>query len=112
MLAGRARGAHRAVQHARPSSSTGRTPGPPRGRGAGDRADALGAAAVLQRLPAARSGWTPKRDFADLTSDVAVQRRLAELYGDIDHLEWYVGIFAEDYPDDQMMGELLTAMVG
>ena len=54
----------------------------------------------------------PKRDFADLTSDAAVQRRLAELYGDIDNLEWYVGIFAEDHPEDQMMGELLTAMVG
>ena len=35
-----------------------------------------------------------------------------ELYGDIDNLEWYVGIFAEDHPEDQMMGELLTAMVG
>ena len=31
---------------------------------------------------------------------------------DIDDLEWYVGIFAEDHPEDQIMGELLTAMVG
>jgi prostaglandin-endoperoxide synthase 2 len=54
----------------------------------------------------------PKKDFADLTVDVDVQRRLAELYGDIENLEWYVGIFAEDHPEDQMMGELLTAMVG
>jgi prostaglandin-endoperoxide synthase 2 len=59
-----------------------------------------------------RFGMAPKRDFADLTSDVAVQRRLTELYGDVDSLEWYVGILAEDYPEDQMMGELLTAMVG
>ena len=29
----------------------------------------------------------------------------------IDNLEWYVGIFAEDYPDYLMMGELLTTMV-
>ena len=50
--------------------------------------------------------------FAELTSDPAVQQRLAELYGDIDQLEWYVGIFAEDHPEYQMMGELLTAMVG
>ena len=35
-----------------------------------------------------------------------------ELYGDIENLEWYVGIFAEDHPEDQMMGDLLTAMVG
>ena len=59
-----------------------------------------------------RFGMPPKKDFADLTSDVAVQGRLAELYGDIDNLEWYVGIFAEDHPEDQIMGELLTAMVG
>ncbi len=59
-----------------------------------------------------RFGMAPKRDFADLTSDVAAQRRLAELYGDVDHLEWYVGIFAEDHPGEQMMGDLLTAMVG
>jgi prostaglandin-endoperoxide synthase 2 len=59
-----------------------------------------------------RFGLEPKKDFADLTSDVAVQQRLAELYGDIDNLEWYVGIWAEDHPGDQMMGDLLTAMVG
>ena len=41
-----------------------------------------------------------------------VQERLEALYGDdIDDLEWYVGIFAEDYPDHLMMGELLTTMV-
>src|SRR4051794_18529012 len=54
----------------------------------------------------------PKRSFADLSSDPGVQERLAELYGDIDSLEWYVGIWAEDHPQDQIMGELLTAMVG
>jgi prostaglandin-endoperoxide synthase 2 len=59
-----------------------------------------------------RFGLQPKKDFADLTSDVDVQQRLAELYGDIDHLEWYVGIWAEDYAEDEMMGALLTTMVG
>jgi len=59
-----------------------------------------------------RFGLRPMRDFAELTSDVTVQGRLAAMYGDIDQLEWYVGIFAEDYPADQMMGELLTTMVG
>ena len=39
-------------------------------------------------------------------------RAAGTLYdGDIDQLEWYVGIFAEDYPDYMMMGELLTTMV-
>ena len=54
------------------------------------------------------------RSFAELTSD---PRRAGAARGrcttsDIDNLEWYVGIFAEDHPTDQMMGELLTAMVG
>ena len=59
-----------------------------------------------------RFGLAPKRDFADLTSDPHVQQRLAELYGDIEDLEWYVGIWAEESPPDQMMGDLLTYMVG
>jgi prostaglandin-endoperoxide synthase 2 len=59
-----------------------------------------------------RFRMAPKRSFADLSSDPVVQERLAELYGDIDSVEWYVGIWAEDHPEDQIMGELLTAMVG
>jgi prostaglandin-endoperoxide synthase 2 len=50
-------------------------------------------------------------DFAELTHDVAIQKRLKELYKDVDRLEWYVGIFAEDYPDEQFVGDLLTTMV-
>ncbi|HYH73596.1 MAG TPA: peroxidase family protein, partial [Nocardioides sp.] len=59
-----------------------------------------------------RFGMERMTSFADLSSDPVVQQRLAELYGDIDDLEWYVGIWAEDHPADQIMGELLTAMVG
>jgi prostaglandin-endoperoxide synthase 2 len=52
------------------------------------------------------------RNFTELTSDVTVRERLKTLYDDdIERLEWYVGIFAEDYPDYLMMGELLTTMV-
>jgi prostaglandin-endoperoxide synthase 2 len=86
----------------------------PDGPAVEERSIALMRAARLQSYNAYRRRFRllPKRDFADLTSDVAVQQRLTELYGDIDQLEWYVGIFAEDYPEDQMMGELLTTMVG
>jgi prostaglandin-endoperoxide synthase 2 len=49
--------------------------------------------------------------FDELTSDVNVRERLEALYDDIDQLEWYVGIFAEDYSDFMMMGELMTYMV-
>ena len=50
-------------------------------------------------------------NFEQLTADPAVRARLESLYGHIDKLEWYVGIFAEDYPDYLMMGELMTTMV-
>jgi prostaglandin-endoperoxide synthase 2 len=50
-------------------------------------------------------------DWDELTDDEELRDRLEAMYGDIDALEWYVGIFAEDYPDYMMMGELLTTMV-
>ncbi|UOY02221.1 peroxidase family protein [Blastococcus sp. PRF04-17] len=59
-----------------------------------------------------RFGMERKKSFAEVSSDPEVQRRLEQLYGDVDHLEWYVGIWAEDHPGDQIMGDLLTAMVG
>ncbi|HEY6887014.1 MAG TPA: peroxidase family protein [Solirubrobacter sp.] len=49
--------------------------------------------------------------FEELTADRELQQRLKALYGHIDKLEWYVGIFAEDSPDYMMMGELMTYMV-
>ena len=58
--------------------------GPPGRRGAVDRADAFRPAGVLQRLRS-RFGLAPKQDFADLTADPRVQRRLEELYGEIEH---------------------------
>jgi prostaglandin-endoperoxide synthase 2 len=59
-----------------------------------------------------RFGLPAAKDFAQVTKNVAVQKRLKRLYKHVDRLEWYVGIFAEDYPDDQFLGELLTTMVG
>ena len=57
-------------------------------------------------------GLSRMKSFAELTSDPALRERLEALYGpDIDDLEWYVGIFAEEYPDYLMMGDLLTTMV-
>ena len=57
-------------------------------------------------------GRKPAESFEDLTSDVALRTRLKALYDDdIDQLEWYVGIFAEEYPSFMMMGELMATMV-
>jgi prostaglandin-endoperoxide synthase 2 len=56
-------------------------------------------------------GLSRMSSFEELTSDPNVLRRLKALYEGIDQLEWYVGIFAEEYPDEMRMGELLTYMV-
>jgi prostaglandin-endoperoxide synthase 2 len=56
-------------------------------------------------------GLSRLTSFEQLTSDPQLRLRLGALYGDIDRLEWYVGIFAEDYPDHTIMGELMTYMV-
>ena len=56
-------------------------------------------------------GLPPLRDFDELTSDRDLQDRLREMYGDIDRLEWYVGIFAEDHSDEALVGDLMTRMV-
>jgi prostaglandin-endoperoxide synthase 2 len=79
-----------------------------------ERSIALMRSARLQSYNAYRRrfGLTPKASLDDVTSDPEMRRRLTDLYGDVDGLEWYVGIFAEDHVEDGMMGDLLTAMVG
>jgi prostaglandin-endoperoxide synthase 2 len=79
-----------------------------------ERTIALMRQARLRSFNDYRESYGLKRlkSFAELTSDATVRGRLEALYGDdIENLEWYVGIFAEDYPDYLMMGELLTTMV-
>ncbi len=49
--------------------------------------------------------------FEELTTDAATLVELRRMYPTIDDVEWYVGVFAEDYPDYCRMGELLTTMV-
>jgi prostaglandin-endoperoxide synthase 2 len=53
----------------------------------------------------------PVKSFEELTKDAATLAELRSLYRTVDDVEWYVGIFAEDYPDYCLMGELLTTMV-
>jgi prostaglandin-endoperoxide synthase 2 len=56
-------------------------------------------------------GLAPCTSFADLTSDAAVQRKLEQLYGDIERVELVVGLFAEEGDDGALFGDLLTQMV-
>ena len=56
-------------------------------------------------------GKHPAATFEDLTRDREWAAKLSALYGSIDDLEWFVGIFAEGYDENDMMGDLLTTMV-
>ncbi len=56
-------------------------------------------------------GLSRLTSFAQLSDDPAVVQELTRLYGTIDKLEWYVGIFAERYDAKSMMGDLMLTMV-
>jgi prostaglandin-endoperoxide synthase 2 len=49
--------------------------------------------------------------WEELTSDVGVRENLKKLYGDINKLEFVVGLFAEEAKDGALFGELMTTMV-
>jgi prostaglandin-endoperoxide synthase 2 len=56
-------------------------------------------------------GLKPITSFEELTGETLLAGKLEELYGDIDRLEWFVGLFAEGYDKASIMGELLVTMV-
>lgn len=56
-------------------------------------------------------GLDALRSFGELTDDPNVQSLLKRYYGTVDNLEWYVGIFAESYDAEDMMGDLMVQMV-
>jgi prostaglandin-endoperoxide synthase 2 len=56
-------------------------------------------------------GLRRARSFADINKDEAVQEKLGALYRNVDDVEWYVGMYAEEHPPLAIMGELQTTMV-
>jgi prostaglandin-endoperoxide synthase 2 len=56
-------------------------------------------------------GLKPYATFEALTRDRDAAARLRALYGDVERLEWFVGMFAEGYEAPEMMGELMVTMV-
>jgi prostaglandin-endoperoxide synthase 2 len=73
----------------------------------------MGRTCGLQSYNAYRThyGLKPIATFEKLTKDRELAARLRDLYGSMDKLEWFVGLFAESYGESEMMGELLTNMV-
>lgn len=58
-----------------------------------------------------RFGFRRFSGFSALSADTRVQQTLQKLYGDIDRLEYLVGIFAEDRAVDGLFGNLMNQMV-
>jgi prostaglandin-endoperoxide synthase 2 len=59
-------------------------------------------------------GMKKKTSFKDLVGDknTELAQKMQEVYGDIDSVEWFVGIWAEDYDEKtNIMGGLLINMV-
>ncbi len=56
-------------------------------------------------------GLDPAEDFADITSDPAVQDRLESVYRNVDEVDPWVGMLAEDRMGMGLMGELQMAFV-
>jgi hypothetical protein len=49
--------------------------------------------------------------FEDITSNLAIQQRLAELYGDVDRLDLWVGLLAEEHLTGASVGELALTII-
>ncbi|MGB3765061.1 MAG: peroxidase family protein [Phormidesmis sp.] len=49
--------------------------------------------------------------FGQITGDVRTQEMLRDLYGNVDNIELYVGLFAEEPHEDGLLGALATRMI-
>jgi prostaglandin-endoperoxide synthase 2 len=56
-------------------------------------------------------GLAPTTDFAQISSDPAVQDKLQSLYGSVDRVEFYPGLLSENRVKDSPLPELLMTMV-
>ena len=49
--------------------------------------------------------------FADISSDTEIQHKLEQLYGDVDNIDLWVGVLAEDHVRGSSVGELAQTIV-
>ncbi|QDT12523.1 peroxidase family protein [Planctomycetes bacterium K23_9] len=56
-------------------------------------------------------GLDPVESFADITSDLDVQANLESLYGDVNNVDLWVGLMAEDHTNNGSLGETATTII-
>ncbi len=56
-------------------------------------------------------GLDPIESFAEITRDGNVQANLAALYGDVNNIDLWVGLMAEDHTDNGSLGQTATAII-
>uniref|UniRef100_UPI003562EE56 peroxidase family protein n=1 Tax=Stieleria sp. TaxID=2795976 RepID=UPI003562EE56 len=56
-------------------------------------------------------GLDAVESFADITSDVELQEKLESLYGDVDNIDLWVGLMAEDHLRGASVGELTSTII-
>jgi len=62
--------------------------------------------AIRQQL-----GLSPLVSFSDLTSDPSLEIALANLYGDVNQIDPWIGFMAEDHPSGTIMGPTLQQLI-
>lgn len=56
-------------------------------------------------------GLDAYESFAEITSDVDLQNNLESLYGDVDNIDLWVGLLAEDHAEGSSLGETATLII-
>ncbi|TWU47664.1 peroxidase family protein [Rubripirellula reticaptiva] len=56
-------------------------------------------------------GLDPVESFAEITSDTEVQAKLESLYSDVNNIDLWVGLLAEDHTENGSLGETATAII-
>lgn len=56
-------------------------------------------------------GLDPVTDFADITSDTSLQRRLETVYGSVDNIDLWIGGLAEDHVAGSSLGETFRTII-
>ncbi len=58
------------------------------------------------------SSYPPVTSFDQISGDPKIQQELKDLYGHVDNVEFYVGLFAEDPIEHSLVGPMVGRMVG